>query len=166
MLPRILSTNSGSINWTSRILRFSGMPRKTHVGVAGRQGRLPFAAAHPIDDPERHKLKRSGSLNSQGLLRISGRRCRLALPLILSMTGQCPAPPVAADSGDEFGKHKLDFPNSANPQASLRIIGLLCRLVLPLILSTTGQCPVPSAAAGSIDDCRPKRGAARKLNTQ
>ena len=34
LLPPVLSTNPGSINWTSRILRFSGNSRKTHVGVA------------------------------------------------------------------------------------------------------------------------------------
>ena len=30
--------------------------------------------------------------------------------------GQCPDPLAAAGSGDEFGKHKLDFPNSADFQ--------------------------------------------------
>ena len=46
LLPRILATNSGSINWTSRILRIS----RNLLEITGRQGRLPLAAAGSIDD--------------------------------------------------------------------------------------------------------------------
>lgn len=39
LLPRVLSTNSRTTNSSSRILRFSGFPRKTLVGTADA-GRL------------------------------------------------------------------------------------------------------------------------------
>ena len=89
-------TNSGTIHWSSRILRFSGTCPENIC-----------------------------------------RHCRLGLPRVLATTGQCPVPLAAAGSVDEFRNHRLKFLNSANPQDSLRIEDRHCRLGLPRVLATT-----------------------------
>ena len=67
------------------------------VAAAGRRGRLPLAAA--------------------------GRRGRLP-PAAAGRQGRRPL--AAAGSGDEFGSHRLEFPNSPNPRSSPWIMGRHC----------------------------------------
>ena len=80
LLPPVLSTNSGTINWSSRILRIRRIPCGLKVGTAGRQGRLPLAAAGSGDEFRNHKLEFPNSANPQDSLRIDRRRCRSAGP--------------------------------------------------------------------------------------
>ena len=142
----------------------------------------PLAAAYPIDEFGNHKLEFPNSSNPQELPadcgaalppRLGEAPLRFALPqtptevCALTAGGQCPHPLAAAGSIDEFGNHKLEFPNSSNPQDSLRIMRRRCRLGRGRLrfasrspgaptevcaLSAGGQCPHPFAAAGSIDE--------------
>ena len=68
----------------------------------------------------------------------------VAKALGTGFTGFGPAPLAAAHSIDEFGNHKLEFPNSPNLRPSPQINSRHCRLEL-----TVRQCPAPLAAAHS-----------------
>ena len=91
MLPPVLATNSGAIDSNPRILRFSGIPRKTHAGVAGsgrlslhapaagRQCRRPVAAAGSGDEFGGHRFKPPNSAVFRDSPENSCRRCRRRL---------------------------------------------------------------------------------------
>ena len=107
LLPPVLSTNSGTINLSSRILRIRKLPCGLMSGrCPPRLGEAPLRFALPQTPTE---VCPPGSARSH-LLPVGG-------------AGHCPVPPAAAYPIDEFGNHKFEFPNSANPQASLRIDG-------------------------------------------
>ena len=83
LLPPILATNSGTIDWSSRILRFSGILRKTSAGIAdsGRGVRLRGARSVPRFQP----IGRTGGLS--GAVSLSRRRISFG-PGSVSSSGQ------------------------------------------------------------------------------